>query len=340
MHISPIAILVVVLWNYPISGAKLKEACKVLKEVNGNIDKNYPRPNGCIMEFTTARGKCCAIGFRKVHKLIFHEKFLMDKTCYRFRCRYLKGKKKKRWEKCGCKKNKIKLTQKTTLKPSTTKHTTRPPTTTIKVTTRPPTTTPKPPGCVVNGQFYPHWSEIPELGGQQDNWCYGAICGDDGKVMHWDNFNCNPTTTRKTTIPPTTTHPPGCYIDGKLYDEGQDIPKFDGKIGNWCFGKMCGPKGKLLSWDNYDCDKTTSKTTTPPLSTKVPGCRVLGKFYKVDEDIPELFKKEGNYCVSYFCNEKLELEKWEDYNCGGTTPPELLLSTPPMRMPTEPIPYK
>ena len=75
-------------------------------------------------------------------------------------------------------------------------------------TVHPPTTTPPmPPGCHYNGQYYPPNSEIYKDEDRQSNWCHGAFCDGQGQVLHWDNFNCFPSTTPPTTTAPTTTPP-------------------------------------------------------------------------------------------------------------------------------------
>ena len=89
--------------------------------------------------------------------------------------------------------------------PTTTQPTTTPPTPT---TTPPPSTTtpPLPPGCQYDGQYFPPNSEI--YSGEDNNWCYGAFCDGQGHILHWDDFNCFPTTTESTTPTITTTIPP------------------------------------------------------------------------------------------------------------------------------------
>ncbi|WAQ99282.1 hypothetical protein MAR_023655 [Mya arenaria] len=69
---------------------------------------------------------------------------------------------------------------------------------------RTPPTTQKPPGCHHNGRHYAPYEEINS--GRSGNWCYGLMCGYDGYILAWDDWNCGPTTPPST--PPTPT-PPG-----------------------------------------------------------------------------------------------------------------------------------
>lgn len=79
------------------------------------------------------------------------------------------------------------------------------PTTTPSPTTPPSTPTTIPFGCMYNGEFFPPGTEIERGEDRASNWCYGTICDDDGQILHWDNFDCFPTTTPTTQIPTTTT---------------------------------------------------------------------------------------------------------------------------------------
>ena len=143
--------------------------------------------------------------------------------------------------------------------------------------TGPPSTTtpPMPPGCQYNGQYYPPNSDINKGEDRQNNWCYGAFCDGQGKVLHWDNFNCFPTTTPPTTTPSTTPPmPPGCQYYGQYYPPNSDINKGEDRQNNWCYGAFCDGQGKVLHWDNFDCFPTTTPPTTTP-STTPPQSRLL-----------------------------------------------------------------
>ena len=404
---------------------EVKKACNKLKVIHNDIDENYPRPNGCIMEFNTSRGRCCAIGSRKIRKYIFHEKFLRRRICYRIRCKFSKGKKRKKWVTCGCKKEKVKFPELTLISTTLKRTTLRPPTTitppkptTLKTTTLPPpppptttrpkttirrrTTTPRQPGCVHNGVFYSPGEEIER--GQTGNWCYGTICSDDGSIMSWDNFDCEPTTTPKRTTlrPPTTTTPPkppttqktttlppppppttkrprtttrrrtttprqpGCVYHGVVYPYGE-IPSMSGKDGNWCYGAICGEDGNIMHWDNFDCGtkppSTTTKHTTlrppttpkrttlppppPPTTTKRPpttrrktttpaisGCLYNGVVYPYGE-IPSMTGKDGNWCYGAICGEDGNIMHWDNFDCGTK---KTTTSKPPTKPPTPPPP--
>ena len=145
-------------------------------------------------------------------------------------------------------------------------------------TVHPPTTTPPmPPGCQYNGQYYPPNSEINKGEDRQSNWCYGAFCDGQGQVLHWDDFNCFPTTTLPTTTAPTTTPPttppPGCYFHGKYYPLGK-ISRGQDRGSNWCWGYICGEDGHIIAWDNFHCFLTTSTpTTTSPEPTTIAGTK-------------------------------------------------------------------
>lgn len=56
-----------------------------------------------------------------------------------------------------------------------------------------PVTTSKSPGCEHNGSVYSPGEQIPDLGGQEGNHCFGAYCENSAGtyiIMNWDNFNC------------------------------------------------------------------------------------------------------------------------------------------------------
>jgi len=61
--------------------------------------------------------------------------------------------------------------------------------------------------CYVDGKFHPRGSKI-DSGDDGKGWCYGRYCDHYGKVIHWDDWNCGPTTYPDTTAPdPTTMYP-------------------------------------------------------------------------------------------------------------------------------------
>ena len=146
--------------------------------------------------------------------------------------------------------------------------------------------------------------------GKSGNWCYGMICT-DGQWMAWDNFNCNPTTTPKTTTPrtskPIRTTTPRCR---------QGDTKDEGKSGNWCYGMIC-TDGQWMAWDNFNCKPTTTpKTTTPrtskPIRTTTPRCR---QGDTKDEG------KSGNWCYGMICTDGQWIA-WDNFNCKPTTTPK------------------
>lgn len=201
--------------------------------------------------------------------------------------------------------------------------------TTAPLTTAPTPTTPL--GCSHNGDWYPPGGEISRgLGGK--GWCYGMICGEDGQVISWDDWNCD-----ESTPPPTpTTTPPqhGCFYNGKWYPPGKDISKgADGK--GWCYGTYCTAKGTVVAWDDWNCDPTTSEppspTTTPasttthaPTPTTVPiplGCFQNGAWYEPGSEISRESDGEG-WCHGISCDSSGKVVAWDDWNCAKTEDPK------------------
>ena len=151
--------------------------------------------------------------------------------------------------------------------------------TSAPVTTDFPTTVPI--GCEMDGKWYAPGSDIGS-GSDGHGWCYGTYCSDDGHVITWDNFNCDPTTMPPTTAPPTTmppttmpppdtvvTTPMGCEVDGKWYAPGSDIDSGSDGHG-WCYGTYCSDDSNIIPWDNFKCDPTTMPPTTVPPTTMPP----------------------------------------------------------------------
>ena len=59
---------------------------------------------------------------------------------------------------------------------------------------------PRPPGCEHNDKFYRLGEEISR--GVSENWCFGMVCGEDGQLIAWDNWDCFGSSTTTTTGPP------------------------------------------------------------------------------------------------------------------------------------------
>ncbi|WAR26392.1 hypothetical protein MAR_012096 [Mya arenaria] len=145
-------------------------------------------------------------------------------------------------------------------------------------------------------------------------------------------------TTRSATVPPITTPrittvPGGCFYEGKIYHDGQDIR------GSVCGGLRCD-KGNILNWDDAcvfftppclgqqmripgQCCPVCLTSTAPPTTTRptttpmVPpgGCVIGNKSYANGEYIS---RAEDN-CFGTICHEGHQLA-W-DHACFFSTPP-------------------
>lgn len=114
--------------------------------------------------------------------------------------------------------------------------TTSSPTSTTQTTT-PPT---RGPGCHYDGLFYNPGEMIYEV--RHLDWCSGAVCSDDAKIIQWDNLQCNTTTTDKpTTITTTSLAIAGCVVEGEYYIPGELILKYQHK--DECIETTCGWNG-------------------------------------------------------------------------------------------------
>ena len=187
-------------------------------------------------------------------------------------------------------------------------------------TTRAPSTTPAPSatpsGCINEGVWYPKGSEISR-GSDNQGWCYGEICGDDGQVQSWDNFNCDETTPTptKTICFPFSTTPtrPGCYYDGAWYPPGSYISNGSNGQG-WCYGVYCDKDGGIMEYDDFNCEpSTTHVPTTIPL-----GCLQNGIWYPPGSEISR--GSDGNgWCYGENCDQNGQIVAWDDWNCGPMT---------------------
>ncbi|CAH1780308.1 unnamed protein product [Owenia fusiformis] len=86
--------------------------------------------------------------------------------------------------------------------------TTQVPTTPVISTTIPTT----PPGGCVPGETLSEGKQVQPDG---KVWCYGSYCDDNGEIIHWDDWDCEPTET--TTVPPKTTEPTSNLMSGILF---------------------------------------------------------------------------------------------------------------------------
>ena len=212
-----------------------------------------------------------------------------------------------------------------------------------------PTTAPTTPlGCVNNGVWYPQGSEVSR-GSNDEGHEYGKICGDDGRLIAWDNWNREKSTTPATTTQPpqssteqptsesttpsqpttpesTTTSPPttpkGCIENGEFYPPGSEISQgSDGK--GWCYGTVCDDDGQLLYWDDWNCGSTTTQSTPPPTPRPTPeparpGCHHNGKWYPPGSDISKGSDGKG-WCYGTFCTADGEVAAWDNWDCDPTT---------------------
>lgn len=115
-------------------------------------------------------------------------------------------------------------------------------------------------GCHVHGKVYPAGTDISRHEDRSSNWCYGTFCDQSGHTVHWDNFNCFPTTA--TTVPtmlPTLLSGRGCYYNGKFYPANTNLGAPDERATKYC--TRCDENGQIQHWYDYDCYRT--ETTTP-----------------------------------------------------------------------------
>ena len=188
-------------------------------------------------------------------------------------------------------------------------------------TTQQPSTQGCPPlHCLHESKCYADGEEISR-GSDGSGWCYGLFC-DHGDSIPWDNFNCEPSST----LPPTT-KPSGCFDQGVWYPRGSEISRgSDGK--GWCYGKICSDDGQVQSWDNFDCDKTTTTQPTPHPTT-IPstypstyppthsGCYYNGAWYPPNSDISK--GQDGRWCYGTYCTHDSQIIAWDNWNCGPST---------------------
>ena len=206
----------------------------------------------------------------------------------------------------------------TTTGPATS--TTDAPTTTTAPT---PTTVTTPVGCFQNGIWYEPGSVISQ-GSNGEGWCYGTYCTDDSQVAALDDWKCKITTTgpvssssilapTSTPIPttsstpsPTTVPPPlGCFQNGAWYEPGSEINRASNGEG-WCHGLSCDTKGKIVAWDDWNCEDTEV------------GCIGLdGKWYPAGSEVSR--GSDGNgWCYGIYCSHSGGLIAWDDFNCKPT----------------------
>lgn len=60
-------------------------------------------------------------------------------------------------------------------------------------------------GCYVDGVYFAPGESMEEGKDEASHWCYGTMCGENGNIIHWDNFECYDSTTTPTTSTSMTT---------------------------------------------------------------------------------------------------------------------------------------
>nr|XP_039267910.1 uncharacterized protein LOC120342923 [Styela clava] len=126
---------------------------------------------------------------------------------------------------------------------------TTPSTTTSTQKTSPTTPPTQRPGCHHDGIFYNPGETIYE--GKQEDWCFGAVCSDDAKIIEWDNLQCNTTTQAPTTISTTNLPIAGCVVEGEFYLPGELILEYQQK--EVCVKTTCELNGVKKDEKIGDC---------------------------------------------------------------------------------------
>lgn len=118
--------------------------------------------------------------------------------------------------------------------------------------------------CFYEGKYYEPLTEISN--GRSGDWCYGSYCNHEGKITHWDDFNCPLTITPP---PAPTTKPPasdaGCIYQGVWYSPGADIDNY--AMYGMCYGTYCDWTSHVVHWED-SCYATVP--TVPPVPTPKP----------------------------------------------------------------------
>ena len=204
--------------------------------------------------------------------------------------------------------------------------------------TQNPSSTPSPQpihaGCFQDGEWYPPGSEISN-GRDGNGWCYGSICSDDSQIVEWNNWNCEsktqtpPTTLGPTTVPgliQTTTKsstipeletttipvPLGCLQNGAWYEPGSEISReSDGE--GWCHGISCNSDGKLVAWDDWNCEKTDNFT---PEESQEQGCYYENEWHPYGSVFEGSDKRGCKYGA--ICEMDGKVTRWNEIHCEPT----------------------
>ena len=99
--------------------------------------------------------------------------------------------------------------------------------------------------CYHEGRYHPPSTEISN--GRSGDWCYGTYCNHEGKLVHWDDYNCPGTKAQE----PTPTEPPkpsdaGCMYYGIWYPAGSDIENY--AVHGECHGTYCDWTSNIIHW--------------------------------------------------------------------------------------------
>lgn len=156
-----------------------------------------------------------------------------------------------------------------------------------------------------------------------------------------------PLTRKEETFP---SHPPGCYDNGKSYPPGTSIYEGFDEASNWCYGQYCDDYGDIISWDTWECKKTTSPPTTsplPPTTEMIPTtaesttikttatttvemttpktplkCTYQTVHYSAGDVVYMKYDGRQNWCYGLVCSEEGKLTYWDKWECKGVTTPK------------------
>lgn len=274
IHIGVSLLAFFCIWKCSVSADQMTEKCTEASLLINNITATTPMDNdGCVMQFHTNRGTCCLIGVKLNQREHFKGRFFIEKKCYKLKCLYNK---KKKWEKCKCQVNKVKLPKKNktkkSKKPKVNKTTT---TTTTTTTPKPisstPSSTPRPstsskPASMPPSQ--PMKNSLPPLLPEQALRQPMRIVGPPLKPLPQAPI-------RKTTPSPPlpTTSPKGkpCVFPGTgiQIPSGREIPALNKKIGRKCWSAYCSNDGEIV-FDEYECPEDLDLTTSIGLGSTRP----------------------------------------------------------------------
>ena len=101
--------------------------------------------------------------------------------------------------------------------------------------------------CFHEGRHYQPLTEISN--GRSGDWCYGTYCNHEGKLVHWDDYNCPARNAEK----PAPTPPPqpsdaGCKYYGVWYPAGADIENY--AVQGMCHGTYCDWTSNIIHWED------------------------------------------------------------------------------------------